>query len=662
VIYPKYTSRAVSVLALLPMMLAAQRAQDTVVPLKNWASPLYWQPNHAESKARGTLLPQGPDPVAEPTFLTFVAITPCRLVDTRGASARFEGGITPFNGPSLGPNSTTVFPVQSSAEATGPDANTEPAPCGVIPSIAEAYSLNLTVIPHLGAVDNYVTLWATDTEQPVVSTVNDTQGLVVANAAIVAASEKGSINLYTSGPAIVDVIIDLNGYFASPTDLNNNTAIGAGALAVNGGSNNTATGAAALSQNTVGSYNTATGFDALTSNQGGSFNTATGDKALLSNTSGSNNTATGYGALVSNACGVSNTASGLYVMEFNTSGSFNTAEGQNALYTNTAGSDNTAIGFEALELNTVSGNTATGYQALQNNSSGAGNTANGYLALNLTTTTSGNTAIGYQALQLNTGGSNTASGYAALQANTNGFGNTAVGSSALTANSGNSGNTAVGYTAMQSSTGPYNTALGAGALSANTTGSSNIAVGNGAGSSGPLASNNTIYIGNVGASGDGSGTIRIGDDTATSFFVAGVYGTPVAGGTELYVNSNGQIGSLVSSSRFKEQIIDMGENSSKLLQLRPVNYFYKPEYDDGSHLLQYGLIAEDVAKVYPEMVAYGKDGQVLTVKYQMLAPMLLNELEKQADQIRQQFEQNRELEDRLTALETLLPTVPQPLR
>ena len=88
----------------------------------------------------------------------------------------------------------------------------------------------------------------------------------------------------------------------------------------------------------------------------------------------------------------------------------------------------------------------------------------------------------------------------------------------------------------------------------------------------------------------------------------------------------------------------MGDSSSKLLQLRPVNFYYKPEFDDGSRQLQYGLIAEDVAKVYPEMVAYANDGQVLSVKYQLLAPMLLNELQKQVENI-------RSLEDRLAALE-----------
>ncbi len=123
-----------------------------------------------------------------------------------------------------------------------------------------------------------------------------------------------------------------------------------------------------------------------------------------------------------------------------------------------------------------------------------------------------------------------------------------------------------------------------------------------------------------------------------------------SGGEAVYVTATGQLGTMNSSRRFKEQITDMGDTSSKLFQLRPVNFFYKPEYDDGSHLLQYGLIAEEVAKVYPEMVADDKDGQILTVKYQLLTPMLLNEVQKQAAE-------NRSLEERVAALEALLSTL-----
>ena len=145
-----------------------------------------------------------------PDALTFVAIEPGRLVDTRGAAGGFNG-ITPFDGPSIQPQGTPVFLLQSPGEAT---ANTMPAPCGVIPPAAEAYSLNLTVIPHSGGAGGYVTIWPTGTARPVVATVTDGQGSTVSNAAIVAAGTSGAVSLYNSGPAIIDVVIDMNGYFA----------------------------------------------------------------------------------------------------------------------------------------------------------------------------------------------------------------------------------------------------------------------------------------------------------------------------------------------------------------------------------------------------------------------------------------------------------------
>lgn len=396
-IYSKYASRAIYLLAALPLLLTAQKAQNTVIPLKNWASPLYWQPNPAESHARVGLLPRGPDVVPpEPVFLTFVAMTPCRLVDTRGTVAGFEGGETPFNGPSLGAGSVTDFPVLEASEATGPDRNTGPAACGVIPAIAVAYSFNVTVIPHAEGVENYVTIWPYGATQPVVSTVNATQGLIVANAAIVAAGTSGSVNLYTSGPAIVDVVIDMNGYFAAPTDLNANTAVGSGTL----------TG------DTTGYGNVAIGEAALTSNTSGADNVASGIYAMASNTSGSNNTASGQSALSNN-----------------TQGNFNTAYGNGALQYNLIGTYNTGIGNQALQNTTASYNTATGDGALVANIGGGYNTAGGYNALVSSTTGSANTAFGE----------------GALAANVNGAGNIGLGEGAgATAPTGNSNSIYIG--------------------------------------------------------------------------------------------------------------------------------------------------------------------------------------------------------------------------
>ena len=195
---------------------------------------------------------------------------------------------------------------------------------------------------------------------------------------------------------------------------------------------------------------------------------------------------------------------------------------------------------------------------------------------------------------------------------------------------------------------------------------------------------NDIYIGNPGPiSGTESNAIRIGGPGGgtgpqTSAYIAGIYGstaTPSPPFQAVCVDQNGTLfgttpvtSCVVSSRRFKQQIADMGDSSSRLFQLRPVTFFYKPQYDDGSHQPQYGLIAEEVAKVYPDMVAYDKDGQPYTVKYQYLAPMLLNELQKQhavvavqqdvikaqQGQIESLQTQNLEFQQRLSRLEALI--------
>jgi hypothetical protein len=154
---------------------------------------------------------------AAPSGLKFYPVSPCRLVDTRGAGGGFNG-ISPFSGPSIAAGALITIPVQSAAEAA---ANTTPAPCGTIPSTAQAYSLNLTVVPKVVLTDtypgviDYVTIWPAGVAQPIVSTLNDQEALVVANAAIVpAGSGSGGISVYNAGPSAADVILDLNGYFA----------------------------------------------------------------------------------------------------------------------------------------------------------------------------------------------------------------------------------------------------------------------------------------------------------------------------------------------------------------------------------------------------------------------------------------------------------------
>ena len=262
--------------------------------------------------------------------MTFIAITPCRVMDTR-AGEGFTGAFGPPSLPAFG--TARQVPMPSSS-------------CN-IPSNAGAYSLNITAVSPAGQVLSFLSVWPAGQPYPGVSTLNDSlAGATVANAAIVVAGGGGAIQMVAGNPT--DVIIDINGYYAAPTDGNGNTASGAGTLA----------------NNTTGAENTASGYQALQNNTTGSANTATGYQALATNTTGFANTASGYFALASNTTGTYNTAVGDYALIYNTTGGNNTASGAVALESNTSGSNNTASGFEALVHNTTgSNNIAIGYQA-----------------------------------------------------------------------------------------------------------------------------------------------------------------------------------------------------------------------------------------------------------------------------------------------------------
>jgi hypothetical protein len=276
--------------------------------------------------------------------------------------------------------------------------------------------------------------------------------------------------------------------------------------------------------------------------------------------------------------------------------------------------------------------TGLGIGALANNY-GGGNTAIGALALAANAGGFQNTAVGWECLQSSTGVNNTAEGALAMQSNTSGSSNTALGGGALRYNT----------------TGNFNTALGNGALGSNVGGSSNTAVGTGAGSA--IAGSSTIMIGNQGMSSDDH-VIRIGD-VQTQTYVAGISGVNVSG-VPVVVSSNGQLGIAQSSRRFKEDIQDMGEASSSLMRLRPVTYRYKQPFEDGSKPLDFGLIAEEVAEVYPDLVARSQDGQIQTVMYQKLTPMLLNEVKKLNAELTIEREESKSLKDRVSELEALV--------
>ena len=298
-------------------------------------------------------------------------------------------------------------------------------------------------------------------------------------------------------------------------------------------------------------------------------NTAEGDQALFSLTTGNSNTATGYQALQNNTTGPHNTASGVW-----------------ALRNNTAGADNTASGYEALFNNTTGlFNTASGSQALLSNTTGINNTATGESALQRNTTASDNTATGESA----------------LQRNTTGLGNTANGSEALVANTSGERNTAIGFDSLEK----------------NTTGSFNVALGAGAGSN-VITADDVICIGRAVDGVNVSGTCFIGN-------IRGVQ-TQNANALPVVIDGAGQLGTVASSERFKKDIAIMGQASEGILSLRPVTFHYKT---DGTSTPQFGLIAEEVAKVNPALVLPDKEGKPYTVRYDAVNAMLLNEFLKE---------------------------------
>jgi hypothetical protein len=348
---------------------------------------------------------------------------------------------------------------------------------------------------------------------------------------------------------------------------------------------NNGEGIGVLVSRITGIWNTGTGFEALNHLTIGNQNTATGLRALNSDTNGGFNTATGVLSLFSNTSGFFNSATGAYSLANNTIANFNTANGYAALYRNTEGEQNTATGFAALYRNSAgNNNTATGYEALFSTTIGEGNTATG----------------------VNT-----------LHNNTAGFQNTANGAFALFNN-----------------TGVNNTAIGVGALNSNTTGSNNIALGVGAGINLTIGSSN-IDIGNNAVAGE-SGTIRVGQGgIQTRAFIAAIRGvtTGNADAINVVIDSNGQLGTLSSSRRFKKEIKAMEQASEAILSLKPVTFHYKSDTKDTP---QFGLIAEEVAEVNPDLVVRDENGEIYTVRYDAVNAMLLNEFLKEHRKVEKQ--------------------------
>ncbi len=301
---------------------------------------------------------------------------------------------------------------------------------------------------------------------------------------------------------------------------------------------------------------------------------------------------------------------------------FTTAEGTNALNFLTTGAGNTGVGWRSLFSNTTSNfNTGVGAGTLVLNT-GDSNTAVGAAALLLNTTGNNNTASGAGALSFSTGDDNTAIGYQALDNNTTGDNNTAIGFEVLLTNSAGSINTAIGSEALYFNTGTGNTAIGEGALIKNTTGNGNTALGAGSGGAVTTA-DNVICIGAGGA------------NVSNTTWIATVYGVMPQSPTTapVVVSNTGQLGTVASSERFKKDITTMEKASEAILSLRPVTFHYKT---DTKGIPQFGLIAEEVAKVNPALVLPDKEGKPYSVRYDAVNAMLLNEFLKEHRKVQEQ--------------------------
>ena len=647
-------------------------AQDDELPLSNWGAPPYWSPlvqPRAEGGPDGTMVArtQGMKAQAEAlpsSPLPFVAITPCRIVDTR------INILDGFHRPNFDDDETRTLPFPSSTDCSG------------LPATAGAWSVNIQFRPLTQLA--YLTAYPTGITRPGVSTMTAGPAAWVQNAAIVPAGTSGAIDIYCQYAG--RVVIDINGYYGplgvvtSVNTLTGDVTLAEGSNVTITPSGNTLTIAASggpggvLPTGTTGQtlYNDGLGWSAssVLTNDGSDTVAVNGNLSLPPTTSAFSGVLTLGGApFLHNYPGLTSfsTFVGLYAGNFAMTGQFNTAVGDSSLSSNTTGASNTAIGSNTLRANTTgNGNTGVGDGSLAANTTGVSNSALGAYSLTANTTGNRNAAVGVSSLAVNSGGSsNAALGAYTLAANTTGGYNAAIGSSSMHANTTGSQNvavgastlynnttasynttsgvnslftnttgqynTAAGYTALYyNTTGSNNVANGANALGANTIGSNNIAVGYNAGSV-LTTGNSNIDIGNPGVAAE-AGTIRIGSlGTHTRAFIAGISGVTTAGAAvPVLIDANGQLGTISSSSiRFKQDVTDMGAASSGLMQLRPVTFYYKADRNPSGRTLRYGLIAEEVERVMPELVVRDATGQPETVAYHELPAMLLNELQKQ---------------------------------
>jgi len=554
--------------------------------------------------------------------LVYTPVTPCRIIDTRLAGGILAAGTM-----------RSFFVTGSNYSAQGGSATG----CGVPNGPTTAAAVNFVAVNPAGAGNFSLTPFGSP--MPLSSIINFRAGVNLANGLVVAtcnpstATCSSDITIKTNVSA-ADLVADVQGYFQRVSTGGVSTALLADSAVTAPKMTDGAVTTPKIAAGAVTAAKIGTGVVVR------SLNSQT-DAVTLAGANGLGvNQGSGTVTVSSNATAV-NTPGAIVARD--TSGNFS------------AGTVSLAGNLMLPNTTSSTGMIRLGGDPFLHNS-GTANTFVGTNAGNTGTMGPRNSAVGYGALQGNTGSYNTAVGAEALFVNAGGWGNTATGFQALYSNGGGYYNTAMGMDALFNNTsGMNNTAVGRDALLSNTTGSRNIAIGWRAGANATTGDDN-IFIGYQGIAGDNH-TIHIGTyNMQYSFFAEGIYQSSISD-RQVFINSSGQLGTVISSRAYKDEIRDMGDASDGLMRLRPVSFRYKQPEPSGERPLQYGLIAEEVAEAYPELVARSESGEPRSVRYHLLGSMLLNELQKQHQRLREQRSENAELRATIQDLQARLASL-----
>jgi endosialidase-like protein len=655
--------RVVVLLILLPLIGMAQLQRDSV-PLKPWPAPLFWQPTEAENRAASEQPYMAADQInatTPPNSLVFVGMTPCRVADTRTGSG-FTGAFGP---PSLVGGGSRTFPIQSSMTCA-------------IPSIAQAYSFNITLVP-LGFVD-YITVWPTGQVRPNASTLNGYVNTVIANAAIVPAGTMGSVDVFASQAA--DIIIDINGYYAPQTGIT---------LA---GGTNAAPSLSFASDPSTGIYSggpghmgfTSGGITRMTINAMGDVLMGANATAALTLSGNTVNSQTQYNLQGSRILGTSpfSLYAGLSAGTLSTgaenaffgytAGTNTTTGGENSFFGSGAGSSNQTgvynsfFGSESGFSSTGTGNSFFGRRAGQNVTSGTANSIFGESAGTNLTTGSSNTFIGRN------------TGPAAAQPNI-------ANATAIGANARVTQNNSLVLGGITGINGGTDTSVGIGTTAPTTTldvtnSDSQIRFGDTAADSGgyltsteasqAIISGGAKWNGSAWVAKNSSASLLEQAAGAINFFsnsgmavgatftpterfgvsptgIVTITGLAGSGTTPLCRNASNQISTCPSSIRYKTNLNDFNSGMNLIRRLHPVSFDWKE-----SGTPDFGLVAEDVEKVEPLLVTRNDQGEVEGVKYDRIGVVLVNALQEQQRQIESQQNQINEQKELIETLKRLV--------